>query len=99
MYYANEWLGIREDALRYMKDKKENPIKEFMEKIGIEDSIIYEYLANYTTLVIYTKHPGMWIVLHGRDNLLLKEILKNSFGHDVEVEYREIKGNSGFITR
>lgn len=95
--YTNEWIGIREDAINYMKEKKENPIKEFMEKIGIEETIAYEYLANYTTLVIYTRHPGIWIGLHGRDNLLLKEILKSSFGHEVEVEYKEIRGD--FITR
>lgn len=95
--YANEWIDIREDAINYMKEKKENPIKEFMEKIGIEETIAYEYLSNYTTLVIYTRHPGIWIGLHGRDNLLLKEILKSNFGHEVEVEYKEIRGD--FITR
>ena len=95
--YANEWMGIREDAIKYMKEKGEKPIKEFMEKIGIEETIAYEFLANYTTLVIYTRHPGIWIGFHGRDNLLLKEILKSSFGHEVEVEYKEIRGD--FITK
>lgn len=82
--------------VRMIKEKNENPIKEFMKKIGIEETIAYEYLANYTTLIIYTRHPGIWIGLNGRDDLLLKEILKNSFGHEVEVGYKEICGD--FIT-
>lgn len=95
--YANEWMGIRENATNYMKERKEDPIKEFMEKIGINETIAYEYLADYTTLVIYTRNPGIWIGLHGRDNLLLKEILKSNFGHEVEVKYKEICGD--FITK
>lgn len=90
-------MNIKEKAINHMKERNEKPIKEFMEKIGIEETIAYEYLANYTTLVIYTKCPEIWIGRHGENELLLKEILKSNFNHEIEIEYDKIRGD--FITR
>ena len=46
-YYANEWIGVREDASDYINKRNENAFKHFLQEIGLKDTFAYKY--NYDT--------------------------------------------------
>lgn len=77
----------------YINNKKENPIRKFMKEIGFTDNIAYEYQDHYCSLIIHTKHPGIWIGKAGSGKKRLEEILKEEWERDVAVNFVEVKGN------
>lgn len=84
---------LREEAYKEIREMQEAPLKLFLEEANINDNFFYEYKSINKTLIIYTNIPGIWIGFRGRGIKRLKEILKAEFNHDVEVEFKEIKGN------
>lgn len=84
---------LREEAYKEIREMREAPLKLFLEEANINDNFFYEYKSSNKILTIYTIIPGIWIGFRGRGIKRLKEILKAEFNHDVEVEFKEIKGN------
>lgn len=89
----NNFQELREEAYKEIREMREAPLKLFLEEANINDNFFYEYKSNNKILTIYTIIPGIWIGFRGRGIKRLKEILKAEFNHDVEVEFKEIKGN------
>lgn len=88
-----DWMEIREYAYRTTKEIQEKPLIQFLKEIDMHDNFFYEYTNINRKLIIYTKHPGIWIGSKGKAVERLKEILKENFEHDVIVDFKELKGN------
>lgn len=88
-----DWMKIREDAYRITKEIQEKPLTQFLNEMDMHDIFYYEYTDMNRKLLIYTKHPGIWIGFRGKGVERLKEILKENFEHDVIVDFKELKGN------
>lgn len=91
----DDWMNIRADAIKYCRELRTTPIMDFMKEKSFNETIAYEYNTKDTELTIYTTRPGIWIGPRGREVNRLREILKENFGHDVEVNIKEIKFYSG----
>lgn len=89
----NNFQELREEAYKEIREMREAPLKLFLEEANINDNFFYEYKSSNKIIIIYTIIPGIWIGFKGRGIKRLKEILKAEFNHDVEVEFKEIKGN------
>lgn len=88
-----EWMEMREESCKYLKEKHESPLIQYLTELNISDDFLYEYSNMNRNLVIYTKRPGIWIGLHGSGYNRLKEILLEKFEHDVEVNFKEVRGD------
>ena len=88
-----DWQEIREEAIREMREMQENPLRQYLKEAGSNDSFFYEYKNFNRELTIFTKIPGIWIGFKGKGANRLSEILNEQFKHEVDIQFKEMKGN------
>lgn len=95
----NNFQELREEAIKESRKIEEAPLKQFLEEADINDNFFYKYkyMGYHRILIIYTRIPGIWIGPKGKGVKRLKEILKHEFNREIEIEFKEIKGN--FMSR
>ena len=76
-----------------IKEIQETPLRQYLKETGINDNFFYEYKNCSRELTIFTKIPGVWIGLKGKGVDRLSEILNEQFGHEVDIQFKEMKGN------
>ena len=76
-----------------IKEIQETPLQQYLKETGINDNFFYEYKNCSRELTIFTKIPGVWIGFQGKGVNRLSEILNEQFGHDVDIQFKEMKGN------
>lgn len=76
-----------------IKEIQETPLRQYLKETGINDNFFYEYKNCSRELTIFTKIPGVWIGLQGKGVDRLSEILNKQFGHEVDIQFKEMKGN------
>lgn len=76
-----------------IKEIQETPLQQYLKEAGINDNFFYEYKNCNRELTIFTKIPGVWIGLQGKGVDRLSEILNEQFGHEVDIQFKEMKGN------
>ena len=76
-----------------IKEIQEAPLRQYLKETGINDNFFYEYKNCSRELTIFTKIPGVWIGFQGKGVNRLSEILNEQFGHEVDIQFKEIKGN------
>ena len=84
---------LREEAYKEIREAQEAPLKLFLEETNINDNFFYEYKNCSRELTIFTKIPGVWIGFQGKGVDRLSEILNEQFGHEVDIQFKEMKGN------
>ena len=84
---------LRGEAYREIREMREAPLKLFLEEANINDNFFYEYKNCSRELTIFTKIPGVWIGFQGKGVNRLSEILNEQFGHKVDIQFKEMKGN------
>ena len=82
---------IRE-ALEEMSERNERVMKNFFYKIGHKGIVGYENDLGKKVFTVWTDKPGILIGKGGQNVEILKDILKEEFDHDYEIEFKEIKG-------
>lgn len=88
-----DWQEIREKAIIEIREMQENPLRQYLKETGINDNFFYEYKNCNRELTIFTKIPGIWIGLRGKGVNRLNELLNEQFKHDVDIQFKEVKGN------
>ena len=76
-----------------IKEIQETPLRQYLKETGINDNFFYEYKNCSRELTIFTKIPGVWIGFQGKGVNRLSEILNEQFGHEVDIQFKEMKGN------
>ena len=76
-----------------IKEIQETPLQQYLKETGINDNFFYEYKNCSRELIIFTKIPGVWIGFQGKGVNRLSEILNEQFGHKVDIQFKEMKGN------
>ena len=76
-----------------IKEIQETPLRQYLKETGINDNFFYEYKNCSRELTIFTKIPGVWIGFQGKGVNRLSEILNEQFGHKVDIQFKEMKGN------
>ena len=91
---------LRENNMDYqeitdaaIKEIQETPLRQYLKETGINDNFFYEYKNCSRELTIFTKIPGIWIGFQGKGVNRLSEILNEQFGHEVDIQFKEMKGN------
>lgn len=79
--------------IREIKEIQENPLRQYLKETGINDNFFYEYNNCNRELTIFTKIPGIRIGFRGKGVNRLREILNEQFEHDVDIQFKEMKGN------
>lgn len=77
--------------------KREKPIIDYLKEIKMNDKFLYKYNSEYSVLVIFTKRPECWIGWEGEGESRFKQILKDYWGHEVEVTFMNVSINGGFL--
>lgn len=91
-----DWLNIRADAYKFVRDRDLNLIKNWLSIIGAHDITVGYYVDTYHKCIeIYSTTPGKLIGLHGKNVDILKEMMSNIYHSEYTVKFTEIKG--GFI--
>lgn len=86
---VDNFMEVREAAIDYMKQKRNDCFKSFLKEIGFEDTFAYSYSIKNETVTIYTKKPGCWIGLKGKHIPVLRKCLKEVFD-GYEIKFQEI---------
>ena len=79
-------------ALEEMSERNERVMKNFFYKIGHKGIVGYENDLGKKVFTVWTDKPGILIGKGGQNVEILKDILKEEFDHDYEIEFKEIKG-------
>ena len=79
-------------ALEEMSERNEQVMKNFFYRIGHKGIVGYENDLGKKVFTIWTDKPGILIGKGGQNVGILKEILKEEFDYDYEIEFKEIKG-------
>ena len=75
-----------------MSERNERVMKNFFYRIGYKGIIGYENDLRKKVFTIWTDKPGILIGKGGQNVCILKDILKEEFDYDYEIEFKEIKG-------
>ena len=78
-------------ALEEMSERNERVMKNFFYKIGHKGIVGYENDLGKKVFTVWTDKPGILIGKGGQNVEILKEILKEEFDCDYEIEFKEIK--------
>ena len=81
---------FREKVLEEMAEKNERVLKHFFFRINYKGIVGYKNSERLFT--VWTDRPGIIIGKGGQNINILKEILKEEFGYDYEIDIKEIKG-------
>ena len=84
-----EFIG---KALEEMSERNEKVMKNFFYRIGYKGIVGYENDLGRNVFTIWTDNPGILIGKGGQNVWILKDILKEEFGYDYEIKFKEIKG-------
>ena len=79
-------------ALEEMSERTERVMKNFFYRIGYKGIVGYENDLGRNVFTIWTDNPGILIGKGGQNVWILKDILKEEFDYDYEIEFKEIKG-------
>ena len=83
---------MRGKILNEIEEKNERVMKHFFWRIGYKGIVGYENDLGKKVFIIWTDKPGILIGKGGQNVEILKDILKEEFDHDYEIEFKEIKG-------
>ena len=79
-------------SLEEMSERNEWVMKNFFYRIGYKGIVGYENDLGKNVFTIWTDKPGILIGKGGQNVGILKDILKEEFDNDYEIEFKEIKG-------
>lgn len=82
---------FRGKCLEEMVEKNERVLKHFFFRINHKGIVGYKNDLG-RVFTIWTDRPGIIIGKGGQNINILKEILKEEFGYDYEIDIKEIKG-------
>ena len=96
--FDEDWENLRAEAHRYMKEKEENLLKNWLDKIGYKDKEPIGYFRNVcnNTMEIYSRRVGALIGRAGINVDELKKMLSDEFHGEWQIKFVEIRG--GFVT-
>ena len=80
------------EALDEMSERNERVMKNFFYRIGHKGIVGYENDLGKKVFTVWTDKPGILIGKGGQNVCILKDILKEEFDYDYEIEFKEIKG-------
>ena len=80
------------EALVEMSERNERVMKNFFYRIGHKGIVGYENDLGKKVFTVWTDKPGILIGKSGQNVCILKDILKEEFDYDYEIEFKEIKG-------
>lgn len=83
---------LREKVLEEMNEKNERVMKHFFWRIGYRGIVGYENSLGKHVFTVWTDRPGILIGKGGENINILKEVLKEEFNKDYDIEIKEIKG-------
>lgn len=81
-----------EKELENMPERNERAMKNFFYRIGHKGIVGYENDLGKKVFTVWTDKPGILIGKGGQNVCILKDILKEEFDYDYEIEFKEIKG-------
>lgn len=91
MFDSDNFEKFRGKVLEEMQERNERVMRHFFWRINYKGIVGYENRLG-KTFVVWTDRPGILIGKGGQNVDILKEILKEEFGYDYEIEFKEIKG-------
>ena len=80
------------EALEEMSERNERVMKNFFYRIGHKGIVGYENDLGKKVFTIWTNELGILIGKDGQNVEILKEILKEEFDYDYEIEFKVIEG-------
>lgn len=83
---------LRGKVLEEMSETNERVLKHFFFRIGYKGIVGYKNNLDKKVFTVWTDKPGILIGRGGQNVTILKEILKEEFEKDYDVEIKEIKG-------
>lgn len=90
----DSYMTMREDAIRYFNDQFKHIFDEAFGTIKSDFIFMFDhrYASNDKNgrLDIYTNRPGVLIGVAGKNIEKLKELLKEEFRHDYDVQIHEV---------
>ena len=79
-------------AIEETQERNERVMKHFFYKIGYKGIVGYDNDLGNKVFTVWSDKPGILIGKGGQNILILKDILKEEFGYDYEIKFKEIKG-------
>ena len=79
-------------ALEDMSERNERVMKNFFYRIGHKGIVGYKNDLEMKVFTVWTDKPGILIGKGGQNVGILKEILKEEFDYDYEIEFKVIEG-------
>ncbi len=84
---------FRGKVLEEMREQNERVMRHFFWKINYKGIVGYKNNLGQKIFTVWTDRPGILIGYRGKNVEILKEILKEEFGSDYEIEFKEIKAD------
>ena len=81
-----------EKALEDMSERNERVMKNFFYRIGHKGIVGYKNDLETKVFTVWTDKPGIFIGKGGQNVRILKDILKEEFDYDYEIEVKVIEG-------
>ena len=79
-------------SLEEISERNERVMKNFFYRIGYKGIVGYDNDLGKKEFIVWTDKPGILIGKGGQNVWILKDILKEEFGYDYEIKFKEIKG-------
>ena len=79
-------------SLEEMSERNERVMKNFFYRIGYKGIVGYDNDLGNKVFTVWSDKPGILIGKGGQNVWILKDILKEEFGYDYEIKFKEIKG-------
>lgn len=91
MHYSDseEFIG---KSLEKVSERNERVMKNFFHRIGHKGIVGYENDLGKKVFTVWADKPGVLIGKGGQNVWILKDVLKEEFGCDYEIKFKEIKG-------
>ena len=92
MFYSDNFEEFRGKVLEEMTERNERVVRHFFWRINYKGIVGYENNLGKKEFILWT--DKLWILIGkgGQNVEVLKEILKEEFGYDYEIKFKEIKG-------
>ena len=79
-------------SLEEMSERNERVMKNFFYRIGYKGIVGYDNDLGNKVFTVWSDKPVILIGKGGQNVWVLKDILKEEFGYDYEIKFKEIKG-------